>query len=386
VFDKNVKLFPSKKQSCFLSHCAVSPLYGEAASTIIGFQGRMASEGLVSLSDFVDVLPRFRKGFATLLKTAADNISYVHSTAEAMCQIANGYPFKPGDQIISYVHEYPSNHYPWLMQQQRGVELRLLPDVARSSDSEGPNLPVRWSMSDLERLCTSRTRLVAISHVQFTSGHAADLLELGAFCRKRNIDLVVDCAQSLGCLPVYPEEFNIAALASSGWKWLLGPKGASVMYTAPDFREKITPTMAGPGMMRQLFDYLDHSWNPFADGRLFEYSTLPWDHVAALAVITEEIFSRYRIEEIREEVFRLQDLFLDGLDPDLYRPLHFDRAHRSGILGLIPLGDPASLAAELINQGVVVTERGGYLRVAPHFYIEDEQVREAASQFNKAAL
>lgn len=144
--------------------------------------------------------------------------------------------------------------------------------------------------------------------------------------------------------------------------------------------------MAGPGMMQQMFDYLDHSWNPFPDGRLFEYSTLPWDHIAGLAVIAEEIFSKYRIEDIREELFRLQDLFLDGLDPDLYRPLHFDRAHRSGILSLIPLGDAASLAAELVRQGVVVTERSGYLRVAPHFYLEDEQLKEAASQFNKAAV
>lgn len=386
MFDKNAKLFPSKNQGCFLSHCAVSPLYGEAASTINGFQDRMASEGLVALSDFVDVLPRFRKGFATLLKTSADNISFVHSTAEGLCQIANGYPFKQGDQIISYVHEYPSNHYPWLMQQRRGVELRLLPDVAASSDTDTPSLPVRWAMSDLQRLCTSRTRIVAISHVQFTSGYAADLLELGAFCRERNIDLVVDCAQSLGSLPVYPEECNIAAIGSSGWKWLLGPKGAAVLYTNPAFRKKLTPTMAGPGMMQQMFDYLDHRWNPFSDGRLFEYSTLPWDHVAALAVIAEEIFSKYRIEKIREELFRLQDLFLEGLDQDLYRPLHFDRTHRSGILSLIPLGDAASLAAELVRQGVVVTERSGYLRVAPHFYLEDEQVKEASSQFNKAAL
>ena len=386
MFEKSEKLFPAKEHGCFLSHCAVSPLYGEAASTMNGFQGRMASNGLVALSDFVDVLPRFRKAYAALLKTAADNMSFVHSTAEALCQIANGYPFKPGDQIISYVHEYPSNHYPWLMQQRRGVQLRLLPDVARPAEGEPGNLPVHWSMADLERLCTPRTRVVAVSHVQFTSGFAADLKELGEFCRERDIDLIVDCAQSLGSLPVYPEEFNIAAVASSGWKWLLGPKGAAVLYTSPELRKKLTPTMAGPGMMQQTFDYLDHSWNPFTDGRLFEYSTLGWDHVAGLAVIAEEIFAKYRIEAIADEIFRLQDLFLESLNHDLYRPLHFEKKHRSGILSLVPLRDAASLAAELVREGVVVTERSGYLRVAPHFYLDDEQIVEAASCFNKVAV
>ncbi len=61
-----------------------------------------------------------------MMKTTAENISFAHSTAESMCQIANGYPFEPGDQIISYIHEYPSNHYPWLMQERRGAELVLL--------------------------------------------------------------------------------------------------------------------------------------------------------------------------------------------------------------------------------------------------------------------
>jgi hypothetical protein len=119
---------------------------------------------------------------------------------------------------------------------------------------------------------------------------------------------------------------------------------------------------------------------------MFEYSTLAWDHAAGLAVIAEEIFAKYRIETIMEEIFRLQDLFLDRLDHDLYRPLHFERKHRSGIISLVPLGDAASLAAELVREGIVATERSGYLRVAPHFYLDDEQVAEAASYFNKAAL
>ena len=110
---------------------------------------------------------------------------------------------------------------------------------------------------------------------------------LGEFCRQRAIDLVVDCAQSLGCLPVRPEACHVAALASSGWKWLLGPWASGLLYTSPDFRRKLRPVMAGPGMMRQQLDYLDHRWNPHVDGRLFEYSTLAWDHAAGVLLLNE---------------------------------------------------------------------------------------------------
>ena len=383
MFDKRSKLFPSRLHSCFVSHCAISPFYFGAASAAAGFQRSMVDHGFTALADFGDLLPRFRKGFAALLKSAPENISFVHSTAEGLCQIANGYPFEPGDQIISYVHEYPSNHYPWLMQKRRGVELLLLPDSRHRNGFEALGRTGGWAMEDLERLCTPRTRVVAISHVQFSSGYGADLAELGDFCRKRNIDLIVDAAQSLGCLPVYPEEFGIAAVAASGWKWLLGPKGAAVLYTSGHLRDKLTPTMAGPGMMRQTFDYLDHSWAPFADGRMFEYSTLPWDHIAALAVVVEDVFNRYSCEDIRDEVFRLQDLFLDVLNPDLFKVQRFGRPNRSGIIVFVPERDPKEMVKALAEQGVVVTERAGCLRLAPHFYLMDDEVAKAAAICNE---
>jgi hypothetical protein len=76
------------------------------------------------------IASRFKKNFATLMKTEADNITMTTNTSEAISMIANGYPFEPGDQVISYVNEYPANHYPWVVQQQRrGVELVLLGDV-----------------------------------------------------------------------------------------------------------------------------------------------------------------------------------------------------------------------------------------------------------------
>ena len=66
---------------------------------------------------------------AAFLEVDADDIAYVSNTAEGVGLIANGYPFEPGDQVISYVHEVPSNHYPWALQSERGVELILLSDV-----------------------------------------------------------------------------------------------------------------------------------------------------------------------------------------------------------------------------------------------------------------
>ena len=371
--------FDVSTENIFLGHCAVSPLFCGAASAIRDFTQSLAEGGVTALPKFFEVMPRFHRSFAGLLKTGERNISYVQNTAAALSMIAHGYPFQPKDQIISYVHEYPSNHYPWVMQQQRGVELVLLSD---SGSGQGASGLRGWSMEELERRVTDRTRIVAVSHVQFASGFAADLEALGAFCKDRDIDLIVDCAQSLGSLPVYPERYNIAALASSGWKWLMGPFGAGVMYTSERFRQKLRPVLAGPGMMRQGLEYLNHDWNPHTDGRMFEFSTAPWDHAAALQAAVSQLFGENGMESIREEIFRLQQVFISRLDPDLATAVLFPERHHSGIVTLEMKGDPQQIIAAMRQQGVVITGPTGVLRLAPHFYMEDAQLARAAEALN----
>ncbi len=383
---KDPSIFPARDNNIFLAHCAVSPLFFSASESIIRFTEDMARGGITRMVNYQDTMPRFHKAWAEFLHTDSKNISYIPNTATALSMLAEGYPFEPGDQVISYCHEYPSNHYPWRLREEEGVELIQLGDHSPTADMADITLPKSWSFEELTELCTERTRIITLSHVQFSSGYAADLPKLGMFCKERDIDLIIDAAQSLGCLPVYPVEWNIAAMAASCWKWLMGVKGSGVLYSSPDLRKKLKITMAGPGLMRHSLEYLNHSWDPLDDGRMFEYSTLPWGLVRALAIIAEELFCSLNMEEVREEVFRLQDLLVEHLDPDLFRFLHFIPANRSGILAALPeRGDLQTLIRKAGESGVVVSGPVGYLRLAPHFYLEDEQIVQAAEVLNRVA-
>ncbi len=384
MFDKSRKAFPATKNGLFLAHCAISPLQQQAKESAMAFLEAMAAGGIRELPPFFNLLPKFRQKAGRLLHTDAANISSTHNTAEALCLIANGYPFVAGDEIISYVHEFPSNHYPWRLQEKKGVKLILLAD-SNPLQVKNCDGPLGWSMEELERSVTKRTRVVAISHVQFTNGYAADLQELGAFCKNRNIDLIVDAAQSLGSLPLYPAECNVAAVAVSGWKWLMGPFGTGLLYTSQELRDKVELTMAGPTCMQQGLEYLDHHWNPYSDGRMFEYSTQSWEHVAAMNGLLDGVFLKYSMEDIRREIFRLQDIFIHHLDQDLFRVLLYPDAHRSGILAIIPPIECDLLAARAARRGVVLTARYGFIRIAPHFYLRDEDMKKAAEILNREA-
>jgi selenocysteine lyase/cysteine desulfurase len=386
MFDKSEKLFPIKEKYVYLSHCGVSPLYARGVEREIEFAHAHAGGGSLVLHEYNDILEGLRATAARLLDTDPANVSYHRNTSEAMSIIASGYPFEPGDEVISYVHEYPACHYPWLVQERRGVKLVLLSDVHTEGNEHVEGRPCAWSVDELREKITDRTRVVALSHVQFASGYALDLEEVSAICREHGIDLVLDVAQSLGALPVRPEQHGVAACASAGWKWLMGPIATGLMYTSPELREKLQPVMAGAEMMTQGFDYLDHSWTPHTTAKRFEYSTSPPGLVGALEATIADVHLRYSPEEIRDEILRLQDLFLEHLDTEVIAPVRFERRHRSGILALDCLrSDPDELADALLEEGFVCSERGHYLRFAPHFYIEDDDAVRFAETLNRLA-
>ena len=394
--DLSPEHFPIKQDHCFLAHCSVSHLYRAAADRAgecLTNQVNLGRGMLALYGGENNIATRFYKNFASLMKTLPENITMTTNTSEAICMIANGYPWQAGDQIISYVNEYPANHYPWVVQAERhGVELILLSDVdvpQEQRDGAGPidgQLARGWSFDELAEKTTDRTRVIALSQVQFTSGFAADMERLGQFCHERNIDLVIDAAQSLGCLPVYPEQWNVAAVASAGWKWLLGPVGTGVMYTRPDFREKIAITMTGADHMKQDTAYLDHRWQPHTDGRKFQYSTSSYALLDGLAQVAESLFLKYSPEAIRDHIFELQELAIAGLDKEKYQPVIHPPESRSGILALIPkVSDAPSICRELEQAGIVVTPRDGYIRFAPHLCTSTDEISRAVDALNAIA-
>lgn len=384
MFDKSETLFPIRRSHAYLAHCAIGPMYGPAAQAAKNFIEAHSERGLLLRDHYGDALTSFRSRVAALLEVDADDVAYVSNSAEGLGLIANGYPFEPGDQVISYVHEFPSNHYPWVLQSERGVELVLLSDVDPVGDLPH-GAPRGWSMEELEAKTTERTRVIALSHVQFASGYAADLERLGNFCKERGIDLVIDAAQSLGVLPVHPREHGISAVVSSAWKWLLASRGAGLLYLAPELRQKLRITMAGNAAMNHRLDYLNHTWDPRDDARRFEYSTLPWEHLASIETVLDEVFLRYGMDAIATEVFRLQDHLLGAIDTERIRPLTFTAPHRSGILSVRTETDPTQLVDQLQAEGVVATTQAGYLRLAPHFYQTEEDMERVAEALNRLA-
>jgi selenocysteine lyase/cysteine desulfurase len=399
TFDKSAAAFPGRDRQVFLLACGASLLPAVALERMVASAHDQAELGGRVFASYDETLDRFHHTVATLLETGAANVSFQRNTTEGLSLIAGGYPFRPGDEVISYVHEYPANHYPWRNLARRGVRLVELPnvpyagdagDAGEAGDSGGSVDPVAearpyaFSLDDLEQRITPQTRLVALSSAQFTSGFAVAVEPLAEICRAHGIDLVLDAAQTLGAVPLRPEQHGIAAVAAPGWKWLLGPIGSGLMYTSPEFRDKLEPVAVGAETMLQGLDYLDHSWTPHRSAKRFEYATASPALVGALEASIAGIHLHYGVEAIRAELLRLQDLLIGALDPARFIVPRRAPPNRSGILSVVPRrSTPDALVHELLDRGFVTSSRGGYVRIAPHFFITDEEIARLAGVMNE---
>lgn len=384
TFDKSAAAFPGRDRHVFLLACSASLLPAVALERMVAAAHDQAVSGGLVFGAYNETLDRFHRTAGQLLGTAPANVSFQRNTTEGLSLIAGGYPFRSGDEVVTYVHEYPANHYPWQNLARRGIRLVELPNVAHSGDPDANGRPYAFSLDDLERLITPRTRVIALSSAQFTSGFAVSIEPLAEICRHHGIDLVLDAAQSLGAAPLRPDEYGIAAVAASGWKWLLGPIGSGLLYTSPALRDKLEHVVVGAETMMQGFDYLDHSWSPHTSAKRFEYATASPALVAALEASIAGIHLRYGVEAIRAEILRLQDLLISALDPALFIAPRPAPVNRSGILGVVPRqGTPEDLVQGLLARGFAASARGGYVRIAPHFFITDEEIARLAQAMNE---
>src|SRR5262249_11410881 len=132
-----------------------------------------------------------RKRTGRLLSCDPLDVCFVGSTTHGINIVAEGFPWKPGDNVVIVAEEYPANQYPWMNQRDHCVE-------ARSVASRGNRIDI----ADIRDAMDARTRVLAISSVEFASGFRNDLAALGEMCRQRGVFFFVDAIQSLGVFPL----------------------------------------------------------------------------------------------------------------------------------------------------------------------------------------
>lgn len=356
--------FPVTRRWAFFDHAAVAPLTARAHFALLDYAIDLAENGDVHERAWLDRIEKVRRLAARLLNADPLDIAFIKNTSEGIGIVAEGFPWQTGDNVVTLEEEYPANIYPWLNLSTRGVEVRRV--ASRGN---------RILIDDIVAALDARTRIFSVSSVEFGSGFRNDLDVLGRLCRERGIYFFVDAIQSLGVFPLDVQATPIDFLAADGHKWLLGPEGAGIFFIRRELVDKLHPVGVGWNSVIGARDFsrIDFRLKPHA-GR-WESGSLNVAGTSALGASLELLLD-IGIENIAQRVLELTD-YLCARAADAGLTVFSSRlsAERSGIVSLVPKqGDIRALVRRCREQGIVINQRAGRLRVSPHCYNTQEEI------------
>lgn len=351
--------FPVLRRWVYLDHATMAPLPRRVVGAMARFLAERAERGSLVLPRWVERVEEVRRKAAAFIGARPEEVAFVKNTTEGILLAAESIDWRPGDNVVTVRGEFPANVYPWLALRGRGVAVRFaVPDEAGRVTVEG-----------IMGRVDGRTRLVAVSHVQFSTGFRIDVESLGAACARAGVPLLVDAAQSLGALRVDAGRWGAAFLAANSGKWLLGPGGIGVFYCRRDLLDRLVPANVGWRSVRAALHDFNYPFDLRPDAARFEEGSWNLPGLAGLEAALD-LLDEAGPEAVERRVLALADS-LARLLADMGWEVASPRGpgEGSGIVCFRVPGRPAAAVVEgLRAAGIAVSAAAGAVRVSPHFY------------------
>ena len=217
-----------------------------------------------------------RQRFANMVQASPDTIALTHHTTDGMNIALCGLQWQPGDEIVTTDLEHPGGLLPVYVQKRFGVTVKIV------------SLPAELSPEDIvarfEAAITPRTRLLAFSHVAWSTGVCLPLAEIVAMAHGQHVLCAVDAAQAAGAIALDLPASGVDFYAMPGQKWLCGPEGTGALYVRPDRVSLLTPTFVGFRSLGEDGDYnFSGDWLPASTARRYEVGTMYRPGLQAIA-------------------------------------------------------------------------------------------------------
>ena len=264
-------------------------------------------------------------------------------------------------RIVYQEGDFPSVRYLYQAQAARGAELV----VCRDTD-------------EIVGAIDERTLLVPISHVLFKTGEIQDVAPVVERARGAGAHVVLDAYQSAGVVPLDVTALGVDFAVGGSVKWLCGGPGAAWLYVRPDLAERLEPALAGWQAHARPFAFEPEL--EYADGAARFLTGTP--NVPALYAATAGYDT---IEEVGVERIREVSLARTGLLAELLERAGFDvaspRDARRGVTVVVRTPEFEAVQKELDARAILCDARpGAGIRLGPHFFTTEGEVRFAADQ------
>lgn len=313
-----------------------------------------------------DVSFQYRTRFAQLRKKSIEQlaqfvgadfteIGITRNTSEANCTVVHGLDLKPGDEIILWEQNHPSNKEAWMSQSKRTGFSIIKVNVPAQPQS------INDLIEPFSKAITPKTKLISFSHISNLSGIALPATEICQMAKAKGIMTLVDGAQSLGAVDLNLHNMGCTFYTASTHKWLMGPFENGIIYVNKDSISSIWPNIIGAGWKE----------SKTVDENLCVLGQRNEPSPAALPE-TIEFHKKIGVENIQKRIVQLNSYLkkrIQELIPNATFVTPIASEFSAGIVIInLPNREIHEVADKLYHTyGVAVAPAGG-IRLSPHIY------------------
>lgn len=358
--------FPVTERVAYLNTAAAGPVSQASYEAASGYYEAMMRDGDVHWNRWLAEREAVRKKIAQFINAEPDEIGFTTNTSSGMNVIVDA--LEDRGEVISCQLEFPVTTLPWM---NRRIPVHLLSPV----EGEVP-------IDDVRRSMTANTGVIALSHVQFSNGFRIDPQQLATI--KGRHALVINAAQSAGAFEIDVKRMGIDALCATGHKWMLAGYGSGFVYLSRELLHRTHSQTLGWLSVEDPFADRNDEIRPRHDASARVELGCP--HFAGIFSLgaSIDLVAELGIANIQARVLELNRYLTSRLAEHGWKilsPLQ-NEATRSAET-LVEVKKPAEMVRDLRNRGVIVTEKPQGIRVATHFFNNEDEIEKLVAAMDE---
>jgi len=356
--------FPACRDRIFMAHAAVTAVPQIAVSAMNEFNRQSATGELDYSRVLLKDMDEVRESAARIIECDANEVALLGPTSLGLSLVANGLDWNPGDEIVTYLDDYPANVYPWKNLEEKGVKVVYLQ----------PTEMGRITPELVENAITPQTKLLALASNHFLTGWLLDVEAVSALAREHDVLFCLDAIQTVGAFPTLAKHVDF--LSADSHKWMLGPMTAGIFYVKRSRFELLRPSLIGAWNVKSN-NFISQDVVEFEPGgRRYEPGVLNSQGLVGMKA-SIDLLTGIGIPKVAARLLDLKAALLEGLDRlgfDIVCPR--SGPDTSGITTFTNRAAPGQiedLFSKLTDANIVAScrhDREGlpHIRLSPHFY------------------
>lgn len=309
---------------------------------------------------------------ATYLGAGKDEVGIVRNTSEANSILVSGIDLRPGDEVILWDQNHPSNMATWEQRAKRvGFTVKKVsvpPQPQHEQDL----------LTSFANAITPKTRIIAFSHISNLTGIALPAKAICDLARRKNILTLLDGAQSFGALNLNLPELGCDFYTASTHKWLMGPFENGVLYVRRDQLDRVWPATIGAGW-KDGTKSTDEKLCVL--GQRAEITTVALPEILDMHLALGKDVVETRVRKLSST---LRDGIAGKMPSAVFNSPKAPECN-AGIVSVKFAGKPAGDLAQKLygDYGIAAAAVGDGLRLSPHIYNTSDDLERVVTALDK---